>query len=88
MSAVRRDAALREWWAGLTPHARANAYTAALDGAYLPDGLLRELVGARVIVVTADYFTPRTEPADGFPMPADVCTFILAQHPELPGGGG
>jgi len=86
VSAVSRDAALREWWAGLTRHAWANAHTAALDGAYLPDRLLRELVEAGVIAVKADYFTHRTEPVDGFPMPADVCTLILTHHPELPRG--
>ncbi len=83
MSAASREAALRGWWDGLTIYARDNAHTAALEGAYLPDGLLRELIAAGVIVVAAG-LVPH-HPADGFPMPGDVCTFILAQSlpPDL-----
>lgn len=82
VSATTREAALRGWWDGLTTHARSNAHTAALEGAYLPDGLLRELIAAGVIVV-AGGFVPY--PAGGFPMPGDVCMFILAQSlpPDL-----
>ncbi len=83
VSAATREAALRSWWDGLTTHARENAHTAALEGAYLPDGMLVELIAAGVIVVAVG-FVPH-HPADGFPMPGDVCTFILTQSrpPDL-----
>lgn len=82
---MTREAALREWWDGLLPHARANAGTAALGGADLPDGLLRSLVEAGVIVVSDGYFDHRFKPNDGFPMPADMCRFIFTQqHTGLP----
>lgn len=61
MSAATREAALRGWWDGLTIHARDNAHTAALEGAYLPDGLLHELIAAGVIVL-AGGFVPHHPP--------------------------
>ena len=82
MSDSSRAVALQRWWTRLNRPDRDRARTAVTAGA-VPDGLLRTLISAGVLIV-ADGYLSNQAPATVFPVPADVAAFVRA-HPDLPG---